>query len=100
MRLRPRAKWVGTSWITDFVLKAAGGAAFDAIITIDKKIEHEQNLLTLPLPVIVLDCVSNALPALVPFGPFVVKLLQSPLDKVLHVVKSDGSVLRLTAPRP
>jgi len=39
-------------------------------LTIDKKLEHEQNLLTLPLPVVVIDSLSNALPFLIPFVPF------------------------------
>jgi hypothetical protein len=38
---------------------------------VDKKLQHEQNLKTLPLPIVVLDSVSNALPALIPFAPHV-----------------------------
>ena len=82
------------------LLQAAAGGGFEAFISIDKKLEHEQNLLTLPLPVIVIDSVSNALSALVPFAPVVLDLLKSPLDRLLYLVRPDGSVLRLAAPRP
>jgi hypothetical protein len=82
------------------LLRAAAGANFDALLTIDKKLEHEQNLQTLPLPVIVLDTPSNALPALLVFAPFVLDLLQSPLDKLLYLVQPSGTVLRLSSPRP
>lgn len=81
------------------LIKAAAEDGFDAFLSIDKKLEHEQNLRTLPLPVIVLDSVSNALPALLPFAAFVLDLPQAPLDRMLYVIQSDGVVLRLTAPR-
>ncbi len=70
------------------------------MISIDKKLEHEQNLQTLPVPVIVLDSISTALPALVPFAPFVLDLFKSRLDRLLYIVQSNGVVVRLTAPRP
>ena len=82
------------------LIEAAAGDRFDALLSIDKNIEHEQNLRGLPLPVIVLDSVSNALPALLPFAPFVLELLKSPLDRILYIVQSDGVVLQLSAPRP
>lgn len=82
------------------LIEAAAGDGFDALLSIDKNIEHEQNLRGLPLPVIVLDSVSNALPALLPFAPFVLELLKSPLDRILYIVQSDGVVLQLSAPRP
>lgn len=82
------------------LLKAAEDAGFECFISIDKKLEHEQNLQTLPLPVIVIDSPSTALPALVPFALPLLELLKSPLDRQLYLLLPDGSVLRLTAPRP
>jgi hypothetical protein len=81
------------------LLSAAAGARFDAFLSVDKNIEHEQNLSTLPLPVIILDSVSNALPALLPFAPIVIDLLNAPLDRLLYIVEPTGLVLRLTSPR-
>jgi len=50
--------------------------------------------------VIVLDSVSNALPAGVPFAAFVLELLRFPVDRVLYIIQSNGDALRLTTPRP
>lgn len=82
------------------LLMAAAGAGFEAFVSVDKNIEHEQNLMTLPLPLLILDARSNALPALVPFAGFILDLLKSPLDHVLYVIEPSGSILRLTSPRP
>ena len=81
------------------LLKAAGGAAFEAFLSIDKNIEYEQNLRSLPLPVIVIDGRSNALPVLVPFVPSLLDLCRSPLERVLYIVEPNGTVLRLVSPR-
>jgi len=82
------------------LLQSAAGHRFEDFLSIDKKLEHEQNLKLLPLPIVVLDSKSNALPALLPFAPSVLALLQSPLDPILYVVQSDGVVLHLSTPRP
>ena len=91
---------MGWSTLTNgILLKAAAQGGFGAFISIDKKIEHEQNLKSLPLPVIVIDAVSNTLPAVLPFAPAILELLKSPLDPVLHVVEPTGVVHRLATPR-
>jgi hypothetical protein len=68
------------------LLKAAADGRFEAFVSIDKKIEHEQNLKTLPLPVVIIDAPSNALPALIPFAPLLLDLFKTPLDRLLFVV--------------
>lgn len=74
------------------LLKTAADAEFGAFLSIDKKLEHEQNLSKLPLPVIVIDGVSNALPDLMAFVPFILELLKIPLDRVVYVIREDGRV--------
>ncbi len=81
------------------LLKSAADAGFEAFVSIDKKIEHEQNLKILPLTVIVIDALSNALPTLIPFSPLLLDLLKQPVDPVLFVVEPTGRVHRLTASR-
>jgi hypothetical protein len=81
------------------LLQAAADAGFEAFISIDKNLEHQQNLKTLPLPIIVIDNYSNALPAIVLFAPFILALLMTPLVSILYVIVESGSILRLTAPR-
>jgi hypothetical protein len=81
------------------LLNAAANATFGEFVSIDKKIEHEPNLLTLPLPVVVVDAPSNALPALLPFAPFLLELLGTSLERLLYGIEPSGTVLRLTTPR-
>jgi predicted nuclease of predicted toxin-antitoxin system len=50
-------------------LLAAAAAEFDALITADKNMPHQQNPATLPLAVIILDAPSNELSRLLPLVP-------------------------------
>ena len=47
------------------LMSIAAGAGFEVFVTIDKQIEHQQNLAALALAVVVVDGKSNALPALI-----------------------------------
>ncbi len=87
------------SFSNGVLLQAAADAGFEAFSSIDKKLEFEQNLQKLPLPIVIIDSRSNALPALVPFAPFILGLLATPIIPMLYVIEENGSVLRLTAPR-
>jgi hypothetical protein len=87
------------SFANGILLKAAADAGFEALLCIDKKIEYEQNLKSLPLPVIVLDAYTNAIEGLIDFAPHLLKLLESPLEKSLYVVRQSGEIIRITEPR-
>jgi hypothetical protein len=50
----------------------------------------------LPLPVVIIDAPSNALPVIVSFAPFVLELPKSPLDRALYILAPSGGTLRLT----
>jgi len=81
------------------LLRAAAAAGFGAFISVDKNLEYEQNLRKLPLPVVDIDSPSNALPILIPFASPLLELLKEPLERILYIIRSDHSVLRLTTPR-
>jgi len=81
------------------LLTAASEARFEVFVTIDKQLEHQQNLGKLPLPIVMVDGTSNTLPALEPFAPFLRIVLAAPLECVLYIVQEDGNVLQLTEPR-
>jgi hypothetical protein len=81
------------------LMSIAAQAGFEVLVTIDKKIEHQQNLAALVLPIVVVDGKSNALPALVPFAPFLRELFASSLERLLYIVEEGGNVLRLNEPR-
>lgn len=82
------------------LLRAAVDSGFDAFICVDKNIEYQQNLLTLPLPVVIIDSVTNALLDLMPFAEPIQKLLQRRLPSALFVIESSGSVEQISQPRP
>jgi len=62
------------------MLSAASEARFEVFVTIDKQLEHQQNLRTLPLPIVIVDGTSNTLPALEPFAPFLRTLFAAPIE--------------------
>jgi len=80
------------------LLASATAGGFEAVLTVDKKIRHQQNLRQLPLAVVVLDAPSNALPDLIPFAPFVQDLFKAPLRAALYWVAPDGTVTLITIP--
>ena len=51
------------------LLRLAAGAGFDALITNDRGLEHEQNLGALPIAVIVLLAKANTIEAIRPLYP-------------------------------
>ena len=81
------------------LLKAAADAGFQAFISVDKKLEHEQNLAALPVPVIIIDAYSNALRSLIPFAPFIETLLRPPLHPGLFLILPEGDIVELHSPR-
>jgi hypothetical protein len=81
------------------LMSMAAAAGFNVFVTIDKQIEHQQNLAALALAVVVVDGKSNALPALLPFIPFLRDLFASSLERALYVVEEGGSVLQLKEAR-
>jgi len=82
------------------LLQSASAAGFAAMICIDKNIEYQQNLTTIPLPTIILDTPTSALKSLIPLAPALLKLLDSPLRNVLYVIDPAGSVAEVSSPRP
>jgi len=59
----------GWSGVNIGKLLALAANEFDAFITVDKHLPYQQNLTTLPVAVVVLDAVSNELPALLALLP-------------------------------
>jgi len=68
---------MGWAGVKNGKLLALAANEFDAFLTVDKNLPHQQNLITLPIAVIVLDAVSNELPALLPLVPALERELSS-----------------------
>jgi predicted nuclease of predicted toxin-antitoxin system len=89
------ARQMGWEQLKNGTLVAEAAKQFDVLLTVDKKLQHELNLATLPLPIVVLDSISNAYTDLVPFAPHLQTLLNAPLERALYVIAADGRVTRL-----
>lgn len=59
--------WSGTK--SGVLLAKAAESGFDAIVTTDRAIEHQQNLSSLPIAIVVLMPVSNDIDDLAPLVP-------------------------------
>ncbi len=68
---------MGWGGIRNGELLARAANEFDALVTVDKNLQYQQNLDTLPIAVIVLDAKSNELPYLLPLIPKVEEALAS-----------------------
>ena len=66
---------MGWSGIKNGKLLALAATRFDAFITVDKNLQHQQNLSDLAVAVVVLDAYSNELPALLPLVPLLEQTL-------------------------
>ena len=66
--------WSGTK---NGKLLALAGAAFDAFVTVDKNLPHQQNLASLPVAVVLLDAQSVELQALLLLVPALEQALLS-----------------------
>ena len=76
--------WAGTG--NGLLLSLAAGEGFDAFITVDRGIEHQQNTSGLPLPVIIMLGVRNRLAELQPLVPDVVDVLSGGLQRRIYRV--------------
>jgi len=63
-------------------LLARAAKEFDALVTVDKNLQYQQNLEALPITVIVLDAKSNELPYLLPLIPKLEEALASHLPRI------------------
>ena len=70
---------MGWGGVKNGKLLALAAADFDAFLTVDKNLQFQQNLATLPVAIVVLDAYSNELLALLP-------LIQQ-LEQVLSSLK-------------
>ena len=68
------------------LLSLAGRDGFDAFITVDRGIEHQQNLAELPIPVIIMLAPRNRLAELQPLVPAVLDLLTGDLRRRIYRV--------------
>jgi len=76
--------WAGTR--NGALLKRAAIDAFDVVLTMDNGVAYQQNILALPVCVVVLSAPSNDIDDLLPLVPVLLLRLQSLIPKTLIVV--------------
>ena len=76
--------WAGAG--NGLLLSLAAREGFDAMITVDRGIEHQQNLQALPIPVIVMLVARNRLAELEPLTSRVLEVLSRGLQKRIYRV--------------
>ena len=74
--------WAGVG--NGLLLSLAAGEGFDAMITVDRGIEHQQNLDALPIPVIIMLAARNRLADLQPMVPRVVAVLSEDMQTQIY----------------
>ncbi|MCA3501868.1 MAG: hypothetical protein IOD05_01085 [Rhodobacter sp.] len=81
---------VGAGWqgVKNGRLLALPASSFDALITVDKNMPHQQNASTLPIPVFVLNARSVELAYLLPLLPELEAKLAAPVGNAFIVVGS------------
>lgn len=73
------------------LLAAASAAGFDALITVDQNLKHQQNLATLPIAVVVIRSVSNDIDELAKLVPLVLAALRTlPARRLIEVPGRPG----------
>ena len=70
--------WAGKT--NGILLKLILEKKFDAFLTFDKNMKHQQNFQKFPIPVLVLNAEKNSYPKLKPLVPHIKKILSSTLS--------------------
>ena len=84
-----QAGWSGTK--NGALLQRAADAGFDAVVTVDRNIEFQQNLDTLPVKVVVLEAGSSDLQVLHPLVPKAVSMLDSDSGETFMKVRMENT---------
>ena len=78
-----RSGWTG---IKNGTLLGLAAADFDVFLTMDRNLEFQQNLVTLPIAVLVVEALSNRMEHLVPLVPGILKELNHIPPKALRKI--------------
>ena len=89
VRTVPEMDWAGTD--NGALLRLAADHGFDALITVDRGIAHEQNPDDLPIAVVIMIAVRSRLDELRPLVPEVVGVLSGTLERRIYFVSADSS---------
>ena len=86
VRTVPQMGWAGST--NGDLLRLAAANGFDALITVDRGFEHQQNVSRLPLPVVIVIAARNRIEDLQPLVPGIVAALSENLQRRIYRVPS------------
>jgi hypothetical protein len=81
---------VGWAGLKNGELLSLAATAFDAFVTVDKNLPHQQNEAKLPVAVVVLEALSNDLPSLLPLVPALERALAALAPRRFVRVSADA----------
>src|SRR6266566_481774 len=84
------ARQMGWEMLKNGALLTEAAIQFDVFLSVDKKLQFEQNLATLPMTLVILDSDSNAFTELAQFGPHLRTLLGTQLKLGLYAIRPNG----------
>ena len=79
--------WAGTR--NGRLLSLAAGQGFQALVTVDRGFEYQQNTNRLPMPVVVMLAARNRITELQPLVPDVVSVLSGDLQRRIYRVPAE-----------
>jgi len=88
---------MGWAGLSNGVLLAQAREFFDLFVTVDQNLQFQQNLLALPLPVVVLVAPDNRFGTLAPYAPLLLHVLEEPLAGELVRIESPERIVHLPA---
>ena len=80
----PQMGWAGTK--NGKLLALAAEHNFSVLVTADRGMEYQQNIVGLPIAIIILSAYRTRLPDLIPLVPQIVELLDSELELKVYRV--------------
>ena len=86
---------MGWADLSNGALLARARESFGAFVTVDQNLQFQQNLMALPLPVMVLAAPDNRFDTLAPYAPMVLRVLEQPLARELVRIESPERIVRL-----
>ena len=80
------ARQMGWTTIEDRKLLALAAAQFDVFVTVDRNLAYQQNLISLPISVVVLHAKTNRLADLRPLAPSLLTAIETARPGVIQTI--------------
>ena len=86
VRTVPQMGWAGST--NGELLRLASAGGFDALVTVERGFEYQQDVNSLPIPVVILIATGNRLQDLEPLVPGIVDVLSGQLQPGIYRIAS------------